>query len=216
MSKDAYYFQHDSNAHNDPKMLALRIKCGWEGIGLYWTFLEILRDMPGYKYVLTNGYIEELELRLSTPQATLEAWLKQACEGGLLVKKDDFLYSESFIKRMEEIDERRALLVAAGRRGGLKSSQAKARLKPPSSRKGKESKVKESRVYTPQVDFIESIKNNKNYNHINIEHELGKMDTWLSLHPGRKKTPKFVLNWLNKIEKPIFSEPQETIVRRPL
>jgi len=140
--KDAYYFQHDSNAHNDPKMLALRIKQGWEGIGLYWAFLEILRDLPGYKYECSNSYIKEIELRLSTPQATLEAWLKQACDVGLLVQKDGFLYSESFLRRMEEIDFKRAKLSEAGRRGGLKSSQAQARLKPPSSSKVKESKVK--------------------------------------------------------------------------
>lgn len=52
-------------------------------------------------------------------------------------------------------------------------------------------------------DFILILKTNPTYSHINIDHELGKMDAWLALHPGRKKTPRFVLNWLNKIEKPL-------------
>lgn len=152
--KDAYFFGHDSNAHNDPKMLALRIKKNWEAVGLYWTFLEILRDLPNYKYVCTEDYLKELELRLSTPQATLEATLEAMLQVGLLVKKDGFLYSESFISRMREIDERRAVLSAAGRRGGLKSSQAQGRLKPPSSRKGKERKGKENKGNTIALEVL--------------------------------------------------------------
>ena len=210
--KDAYYFQHDSNAHNDPKMLAMRIKKGWEGIGLYWTFLEILRDLPGYKYECSNGYIAEIELRLSTAQATLQAWLNEACEIGLLTKKDGFLYSESFLRRMEEIDEKRAKLSEAGRRGGLKSSQAQARLKPPSSRKGKESKEskvsKVSKVVS-ESDFLASLKINPAYQYIDLEQEYGKMDAWLLAHKGRKKTKKFVVNWLNKIEVPLSTKPQQ-------
>jgi len=50
--------------------------------------------------------------------------------------------------------------------------------------------------------FLESLKSNTAYTHINLEWELGKMDTWLALpaHKGRKKTQRFVLNWLNKID----------------
>lgn len=52
-------------------------------------------------------------------------------------------------------------------------------------------------------DFLTSLKHNVSYKHIDVEHELGKMDAWLSTHPGRQKTQKFIVNWLNKIEKPI-------------
>lgn len=149
--KDAYYFSHDANAHNDPKMLNLRLSSGWEGIGLYWTFLEILRDMPAYKYEEEN-HLASLSLRLSTPQATLEAWLNQCYKVGLLVCEEGYIYSISFLNRMQEIDDKRQLLSEAGRRGGLASSQAQARLKPGSSSKGKESKGKERKVNTP-FDF---------------------------------------------------------------
>lgn len=52
-------------------------------------------------------------------------------------------------------------------------------------------------------DFLESLKSNSIYSHIDIDTELGKMDVWLSLHPGRQKTKRFIVNWLNKIEKPL-------------
>lgn len=51
--------------------------------------------------------------------------------------------------------------------------------------------------------FIESLKKNKAYEHINIDIELDKMDAWLLAHKGRQKTKRFVVNWLNKIEKPL-------------
>ena len=52
-------------------------------------------------------------------------------------------------------------------------------------------------------DFLKSLKENNAYKHINIDSELGKMDAWLSAHPGRQKNKKFVVNWLNKIEPPL-------------
>lgn len=55
----------------------------------------------------------------------------------------------------------------------------------------------------PPADFLTFLKTNIAYSHINIEIELAKMDAWLSAHPGRQKTKKFIINWLNKIEKPI-------------
>ena len=30
------------------------------------------------------------------------------------------------------------------------------------------------------------------------------MDAWLLAHPGRQKTKRFVVGWLNKIEKPLM------------
>ncbi len=59
-------------------------------------------------------------------------------------------------------------------------------------------------------DFIETLKANIAYKHINIDIELAKMDIWLALprNKGRKKTDRFILNWLNKIDKPIDTRPK--------
>lgn len=52
------------------------------------------------------------------------------------------------------------------------------------------------------VEWLESLKGNTAYAHVNFPVELGKMDAWLSLKKNkhRKRTRRFVLNWLNKIE----------------
>ena len=51
--KDAYYFPHDCNARNDPKILALRSVFGAEGYGVYWMLIEILREQPDYTEDIT-------------------------------------------------------------------------------------------------------------------------------------------------------------------
>lgn len=162
--KDAYYFPHDSNAHNDPKILKLRVMKGWEAVGLYWTFIELLRDCPGYKYPYD---IATLELGLSTPQATIEATLEACFEVGLLVKYEQVFHSPALDRRMAEIDNKREIFREAGRRGGLKSSQAQATLKPGSSHPQavKERKEKKSKYIAPEkLDEL-------------IETKLGKIAT---------------------------------------
>jgi hypothetical protein len=125
--KDAFYFPHDSNAHNDEKILKLRLRCDWGGVGLYWTLIEILRDSPTYKY--------------PHDLATLEL--------GLLDR------------RMEEVDSKREILREAGRRGGIKSRQAQATLKPGLSHPQavKERKVKERKVNITDAVIPEDLKN---------------------------------------------------------
>lgn len=56
-----------------------------------------------------------------------------------------------------------------------------------------------------ETDFVAKLKQNPAYDHIDIDRELHKMHAWLELpaNKGRKLTPKFALNWLNKIEAPI-------------
>ena len=49
MSKDSYYFSHDSNAHTDPKIIDLLMDLKAEGYGVYWVILEMLRNENGYK-----------------------------------------------------------------------------------------------------------------------------------------------------------------------
>lgn len=76
-----------------------------------------------------------------------------------------------------------------------------------------EENIKKSRGEAPKPekkDFMTSLKENPAYSHIDIENELSKMDAWLLMprNKGRKKTSRFILNWLNKIEKPMKIKPR--------
>lgn len=56
-------------------------------------------------------------------------------------------------------------------------------------------------------EFLQTLKQNEAYKHINIDIELAKMDAWLMTHKGRQKTLRFIVNWLNKIDRPINTKP---------
>jgi hypothetical protein len=50
-------------------------------------------------------------------------------------------------------------------------------------------------------EFVAELK--KIYDYIDIDVELKRIDAWLLTHQDRKKTRRFVTNWLNRIEKPM-------------
>lgn len=80
---------------------------------------------------------------------------------------------------------------------------------------GREGKGRERRVFITSSlsdeDFLTALKTNPAYQHINIEAELGKMDAWLLTKPHRKKTRRFILAWLNRIDKPMQAQQENKI-----
>lgn len=100
MSKDAYYFSHDSNARNDEKILSLRIKHGWEGYGLYWAIVEKLREATDYT-LLTNYNVISFDLRADS--SVIKSIIN---DFGLFVVEEDCFYSESLMDRMAVKDEK--------------------------------------------------------------------------------------------------------------
>ena len=64
------------------------------------------------------------------------------------------------------------------------------------------------------TEFISSLKENPAYKGIAIDTELSKMDAWLLTRPQRKKTRSFIVNWLNKIDKPM--EIKQPEIKKPI
>lgn len=54
MKKDAYYFSHDANAQDDPKLMLLIEQMAMEGIGIYWCLIEKLRAEKDYTLPLST------------------------------------------------------------------------------------------------------------------------------------------------------------------
>lgn len=117
MSKDAYYFSHDSNARQDEKIIALRMKLGWEGYGLYWALIEKLRDATNYMCVKDYNLIA-FDLRSDA------AKIKTIIEDfGLFAFTNqeigECFYSMSLIKRMTQFETAKAKLSVSGIKGNL-------------------------------------------------------------------------------------------------
>jgi hypothetical protein len=91
---------------------------------------------------------------------------------------------------------------------------------PPNIREVNISKEKRSAGAPPlsDIDFLKALKDNPAYKHINIDIELNKMDAYLLTHKGRQKTRRFIVGWLNRIDRPLQATPQrraEPVDTRP-
>jgi len=163
MQKESFYFSHDANAHIDDKILELRAEYGWEGYGIFWVLIEILRSQSDYSY--ERSKMAGLSIATAKPKDWLIEYIDYCIDLGLFVEKDGEFYSESLMGRMEQIDEKRKKRADAGRLGGLakaalKQSSSNAIAKPSKEKKEKESKTnenKENELLARELAFKESL-----------------------------------------------------------
>ena len=183
MKKEAYYFSHDANAKDDPKILQLRMHLGWEGYGLFWGLIELLRNQPDYR--MQKHYMS-IAFALQTDQKKIESLVN---DFDLFATDQDSFWSESLLKRMELKEEKSEKMRNAANKRWNKDSDAKAMHKHSISNAEamqlKERKVKESKLN------VES--------HNQIFRELWTSSIWLEgIAIKNKVTTKEVQDHLNE------------------
>lgn len=103
--KDAFFFKHDLNARNDPKIIPMRMKLGTEGYGAYCMIVEKLYE--------ANGRLPRDYAALSWELHFEQGKVKQLVEGfGLFYDANGKIAS----KRVDREIEERAALREAGRK----------------------------------------------------------------------------------------------------
>jgi len=149
MAKDAYYFSHDSNAKDDPKCVLLIEQLGAEGYGIFWILIETLRDQPDYKYPLV--LIPAISRRYNTTAEKMKTVIMQY--NLFEIENDEFFYSDSLNRRMEQYDHKKQMASYAGKKSAEKrlslnsgSTDVQPTFNECLTSKVKESKVKESKV----------------------------------------------------------------------
>lgn len=116
--KDAFYFPHDSNAIQDPKMMTLLAQCGAYGVGLFWIIIEILHQQDNGK--ITSEQLTQY-LDFYGKQANWSDHILNQCrtalfKTGLLVDQDDQVYSPRVLSNKHKRDD----LKQQGRSNALK------------------------------------------------------------------------------------------------
>lgn len=122
--KDAYFFSHDCNARNDPKILALRSVYGAEGYGVYFMLVEILREQPEYKLAVNKYIWSTLAMQMQMQAEKLQEIITDCCteftdgEKGepLLINDGKYLYSASLLRRMGKVEDVSRIRSAAARK----------------------------------------------------------------------------------------------------
>jgi dGTP triphosphohydrolase len=150
MKKEAYYFSHDSNAKDDPKILQLRMEMGWEGYGLFWAIIEMLRNESDFRM---RTHYKGIAFALQTHEDCIKKLIN---EFDLFELDEQYFWSESLLKRMELKEERSEKARESAKKRWNRDIDANA-MRTHSERNAdamqlKESKVKEIKVNETKVN----------------------------------------------------------------
>jgi len=92
------YFNHDSSARTDLRIIKLRAKLGYEGYGVFWALLELL--FTEENKLCVNDY-SEIAFGLQCDPKMLKQVIE---EFDLFTVEDDCFYSKRLNKQIEEIN----------------------------------------------------------------------------------------------------------------
>ena len=223
MAKDACYFSHDSNARNDPKILRMRRVYRSEGYGWYWALVEMLRDEEDYKLCIEDGG-NALAMQMQCEENAAHKFIADCITPFELFESDGtHFWSNSLMRRMERKEEKSEKARQAALSRWEKKDNANAMQTHSERNALKESKVKESKIYSsdlqadtePKIVFNhlsekwENIQDKhidnwiKAYPACDIPTELARMKQWILANgaKGHKSNwLKFIINWLSRTQ----------------
>ena len=142
MAKDVYYFSHDVNASNDPKIVAMESEFGVISYAWWWKLIEKLASSEDYrlpfkKYTFIAldkelGILNENERPLNENERTFFCSNKSFLfvnsliyDFELLECDDDYFWSPSLIRRQEERRSKFEKKQEQRRLAGIKSGEAR-------------------------------------------------------------------------------------------
>lgn len=129
------YFNHDTMAGGDDKIIALRLECGGAAVDAYWVILEQLYRDETPLVLLGNQHVTRSVChRLATDEKTLETWISTMLEIGLLeiaVENSNAVHSPRATKNIEEYRKKAETARQNGKKGGRKPKE-----KPKANRRG--------------------------------------------------------------------------------
>ena len=142
MAKDVYYFSHDVNASNDPKIVAMESEFGVISYAWWWKLIEKLASSEDYrlpfkKYTFIAldkelGILNENERPLNENERTFFCSNKSflfvnslISDFELLECDDEYFWSPSLIRRQEERRSKFEKKQEQRRLAGIKSGEAR-------------------------------------------------------------------------------------------
>lgn len=142
MGRDVYYFSHDVNASNDPKIIVMKELCGVIAYAWWWILIEQLAVQEDYKLPMDKITFAGLAIAFGMKQNEAKASKSKQAEAfinllinecELLETDGEYFWSPSLIRRnllrknkQIEISRKRS---EAGRLGGLKSAEQRSKTK---------------------------------------------------------------------------------------
>lgn len=196
MSKNKFYFSHDSGARNDDKIIAVRMKLKAEGYAVYFMILEKLLECTNYMSVKDYNVLAfDFRVGANVVKSVIEDF-------GLFEFTEDgkYFYSTKFNDRMKPLDKMREQRSEAGKKSAEKrANQQKINENPttverPMGEISTKEKIRDN-IYnnTTNVDII-NICENENFEFSEIR------EVWENFSGKRNSFEKDLKKFLEKTE----------------
>ena len=106
MSKDAYWFKHDSNASRDLRLMQIKAIYGLEGLGIFWSIIEILREQKEHSW--DEKQVKILAKMVDIEEQKLNNFLTDCKRISLFLFENGSFCSNRLNKDMRVLDSKRA------------------------------------------------------------------------------------------------------------
>jgi hypothetical protein len=165
MAKDAYYFSHDSNAHNDTKILSMVCDYGMKGYGMFWVMVENLREQGEYKLKHEKSTWKALSMQMQCTVEEVKKYIEDCTHEYALFEmgEDLYFYSNSLNRRMDKYQDIKIKRAEAANKRWSNASAIQEGSKSNASalqNDAKEMKLKERKeknIYTPDFEKFYSM-----------------------------------------------------------
>jgi len=161
--KKSYYFQHDYNPTNDPKIVCLLGNYGGLGYGVFWRIIELLHQEESNKLPLKLYIYEAIAKQMLASAEQIQAIIEDCFKFELFQKDDEFFWSNRVFANIEEQERKRLVKSEAGRIGGINSGIIRSKTKQ------NEAMLKQNEAKRTKLNKIKENKIKENNNKINIE-----------------------------------------------
>lgn len=211
------WFKHLSGSLKNSFISDLVYNFGGDGYLVFFGVLELMSDEfdfnnPGVLTISWNNLRRNLQLSRQKTAKILSFCHQKANENhsknvSFFVEMNDSGVVINCVRFKELCDEYTRKEIS--KKSGVCQDTLPQKVFPEEEVEGEEEK--ELEVLAPNripkrekiTDEVYIIKLKETFHWIDVDLELQKMDLWLLNKPNRKKTRRFILNWLSKIDKPI-------------
>lgn len=146
MSKETYYFSHDSNAITDTKILNMRADYGIEGYGLFWAIIEMMRNEENYKLQADTKIYRAIKT-LTNTSIDVEKYIQDCINEYELFKEESgYFYSNSLLRRMQEKERKSVIAKEKAEKRWNSNAMAMQQQCSSNANKVKESKVNKNKI----------------------------------------------------------------------
>jgi hypothetical protein len=153
--KETFYFSHDYNATQDPKIMLLLSSCGLSGLAMYWILIEILHQQPDSR-ISKDSYKKYIKFYCSFEdknEHVLNTIEQELINTQLLFEQENFIYSKRVLNNKKEREKLSELRSMAGKKSAeIRAKATSVEQVSTSVEQGKERKGKERKgnsIYKP-------------------------------------------------------------------